>query len=152
MMRTDILAQAKAIKESMDKAASFLTDTQAVQAPRIYPVWKADMEVKAGDRIYYEGTQRLYKVNENMGHTTQVGWEPDKTPAMFTVIEVEHTGTQEDPITAARGMEYTYGLYYSDPEDSKLYKCERSGETDGNKIILQYLPHELIGIYFTLVK
>lgn len=150
-MRTDILTQAQLIKESMDIAAKFLTDPQAVKAPHIYPIWKAGITVKAGDRLYYTETGRLYKVNENMGHTTQEDWTPDKTPAMWAVIDVEHAGTQNDPITAARGMEYTYGLYYLDPEDNKIYKCERSGETEGTTIILQYLPHELISIYFTLV-
>lgn len=150
-MRSDIMEQVLAIKESMDAAAAALTDQQAVKAPRIYPVWKVGMVVEAGDRLYYEGTKRLYRVNENMGHTTQAGWEPDKTPALFTVIEVEHDGTQDDPITAARGMEYVYGLYYTDPENNQLYKCERIGEANGGKITLQYLPHELVGQYFVEV-
>ena len=73
------------------------------------------------------------------------------TPAMFTVIDEEHAGTQEDPIPAAKGMEYTYGLYYTDPEDGKLYRCERTGEQPGGKVTLQFLPHELVGLYFTEV-
>ena len=58
---------------------------------------------------------------------------------------------QEDPIPAAKGMEYTYGLYYTDPEDGKLYRCERTGEQPGGKVTLQFLPHELVGLYFTEV-
>lgn len=151
-MRTDILEQAKAIKASMDMAAGFLTDQQAARAPRLYRKWAVGIKVDAGERIYYDVTDRLYKVNENMGHTTQEGWEPDKTPAMFTVIDVEHSGTQDDPIPAARGMEYTYGLYYKDGEDGKLYLCERTGEQTGGKITLQFMPHELVGQYFTEVE
>ncbi len=30
-----------------------------------------------------------------------------------------------------------YGLYYKDPEDTKLYKCERIGEAAGGKIVLK---------------
>ena len=37
---------------------------------------------------------------------------------------------------AARSMEYTYGLYYSDPGDSKVYLCTRTGEIDGGTITL----------------
>lgn len=148
-MRNDIMEQALAIKKSMDTAAGFLTDQQAVKAPLVYPKWSANgVEYKVGDRVYYAATSRLYKVIT--AHTSQGSWKPDVTPALFTVIEVEHTGTQEDPILAARGMEYTYGLYYTDPEDSKLYLCQRTGESSGGKIILQYLPHELIGQYFEL--
>lgn len=148
-MRTDILEQAKALRASMDIAAGFLTDLQAAKAPMLYPTWSSDgVEYKVNDRVYYSKTKRLYKVITD--HTSQESWTPDVTPALFTVIEVEHGGTKDDPIPAARGMEYEYGLYYTDPEDNKLYKCERSGESPGGKITLQYLPHELIGQYFEL--
>lgn len=144
------MEQVRAIKASMDIAAGFLTDKQAARAPRIYPTWSANgVDYKVDDRVYYTRTKRLYKVIT--AHTSQESWTPDVTPALFTVIDVEHKGTKDDPIPAARGMEYEYGLYYTDPEDSKLYKCERSGESSGGKITLQYLPHELIGQYFTEV-
>ena len=38
---------------------------------------------------------------------------------------------------------------YDISEDGKTYKCERIGEAAGGKIVLQYLPHELVGNYFT---
>ena len=59
--------------------------------------------------------------------------------------------TQDDPIPAARGMEYVYGLYYSDGEDGKLYLCQRTGEASGGTVVLQYMPHELVGHYFVEV-
>ena len=71
---------------------------------------------------------------------------------MFTMIDETHAGTKDNPIPAAQGMEYVYGLYYKDPEDNKLYLCERIGASAGEKIILQFLPHELIGQYFTEVS
>lgn len=58
----------------------------------------------------------------------------------------------ENPITAARGMEYVYGKYYRDPEDSKLYLCKRIGEAEGGTIVLQFLPHELVAQYFEEVQ
>lgn len=149
-MRSDIMQQAQAIRASMDRAAGYLTDRQAASAPLLYPSWAAGVTVKADARMYYAATGRLYKAAQ--GHTTQEGWEPDKTPALWTVIEVEHTGAQDDPIPAARGMEYVYGLYYTDPEDGQLYRCERIGEAAGGKVTLQYLPHELVGQYFTEVS
>ena len=148
-MRTDILQQAQAIRESMDAAAIVLTDEQAAKAPRIYPTWAAGLTVKAGDRLYYPGTDRLYKVDSD--HTTQTDWTPDAVPALYTVIDVENAGTKDDPIPAGRGMEYVYGLYYRDSEDGKLYLCQRTGETAGGKVVLQYMPHELVGHYFTEV-
>lgn len=151
-MRTDILEQAKAIRESMDAAASVLTDEQAAKAPRLYPTWAAGLTVKAGDRLYYPGTGRLYKVRNGKGHTTQADWTPDAVPALYTVIDVAHTGTQDDPIPATRGMEYVYGLYYADSENGKLYLCHRTGEAAGGTVVLHYLPHELVGNYFVEVS
>ena len=146
--------RARALRPFIIKAAASLSDADALQAKELYVRWAAGMVVKPGDRLVYavDGVDKLFRVNEGQGHTTQVGWEPDKTPALFTIINETNAGTKEDPIPAARGMEYTYGLYYTDPEDNKLYLCERTGTMAGDKITLQYLPHELIGHYFTLVK
>ena len=148
-MRTDILEQAKAIRESMDAAASVLTDEQAAKAPRLYPTWAVGLMVKAWDRLYYPGTDRLYKVVSD--HTTQSDWTPEAVPALYTVIDIAHAGTQDDPIPAERGMEYVYGLYYLDSEDGKLYLCQRTGEAAGGTVVLQYMPHELVGHYFVEV-
>ena len=67
---------------------------------------------------------------------------------LWAVVDITHAGTAEDPIPAARGMEYEYGKIYLDPEDGKRYLCKRTGEAEGGKITLHYLPHELIGQYF----
>ena len=66
------------------------------------------------------------------------------------VINTSSPGTIDDPIPAARGMEYEYGKYYLDPEDGKTYLCKRGEET--GSIVLYYLPHELIGQYFEEVS
>ena len=65
---------------------------------------------------------------------------------MINLYDCAHTGMIDDLIPASRGMEYTYGLYYLDPDDGKTYLCKLGSET--GTIVLQYLPHELIGNYF----
>ena len=139
--------RARALRPYIVKASASLTDADALKAKELYRRWAADMTVAVDDRLVH--ADRLYRVTQ--AHTTQEGWEPDKTPAMFTVIDEQHAGTQDDPIPAAKGMEYTYGLYYTDPEDGNLYLCERTGEEPGGKVTLQFLPHELVGLYFTKV-
>ena len=151
-MRTDILQQARDIRASMDAAASALTDEQAARSPRLYPTWAAGLTVKPGDRLYYPGTDRLYKVRDGKGHTSQADWTPDKTPSLWAVIDAEHAGTQADPVPASRGMEYEYGKYYLDGEDGNTYLCQRTGEAAGGTIVLQYMPHELVGQYFELAN
>lgn len=146
-------ARAVELRPIIEQAAVSLSDGEAATVPELSPRWADHIgeTVKPGDRrsdMDESGVLHVYRVNKGQGHTTQENWPPHSTPAVWTIINVDHAGTQDDPIPAARGMEYTYGLYYKDPEDTKLYKCERIGEQSGNKITLQYLPHELVGQYF----
>lgn len=148
--------RAARLRPVIEQASASLSDGEAAKSPELFPRWADHIgeTVKPGDRrsdMDESGVLHVYRVNKGQGHTTQENWPPHSTPAMWTIINVDHAGTQDDPIPASRGMEYTYGLYYKDPEDTKLYLCERIGEQSGNKITLQYLPHELVGQYFTEV-
>ena len=147
------MARAAELRPVIEQASASLSEGEAAKSPELFPRWADHIgeTVKPGDRrsdMDESGVLHVYRVNKGQGHTTQENWPPHSTPAMWTIINVDHAGTQDDPISAARGMEYTYGLYYKDPEDTKLYLCERIGEQSGNKITLQYLPHELVGQYF----
>ena len=122
-----------------------LNDQLALKYSAMYPVWKEGITVEAGQRYQYG--DRLYKVGQ--AHTTQADWTPDITPALWTVIDVEHTGTLADPIPAVAGMEYEYGKYYIEGET--VYICQRTGEPAGGKITLYYLPSQLVGQYFEVV-
>ena len=151
MKRTDVVEQAQAIRSSMDKVTANLTDEEAAAVSELFLPWKYPVQ-------YYDGTDGehpqsrvrgitsgfLYKCGKS--HTSQADWPPESTPAIWTVIDESHAGTIDDPIPAARGMEYEYGKYYLDPEDGKTYLCKRGSET--GTIVLQYLPHELVGHYF----
>ena len=128
--------------------AQALPDAQALTVPELYPAWEVDT---AYDEQYIVSRPNGHLYRCQQGHTSQDGWEPEATPALWVVIAGNETGTQDDPIQAARGMEYTYGKYYRDPEDGKTYLCQRTGEAEGGTVVLQYLPHELVGHYFTEV-
>lgn len=148
--------RAARLRPMIEEAAKSFTDAEAAKSPELVARWANHIgEVVApGDRmsdVDNDGVLLVYRVNDGHGHTTQADWPPHSTPAMWTIIDLEHAGTQDDPIPAARGMEYEYGKYYLDSEDGKMYKCERTGEAAGGKIVLQYLPHDLVGNYFTAV-
>ena len=142
MKRTDVVEQAQAIRNSMDKVTGNLTDADAVAVADLFLPWSAGVDYAVGDRRRYDG--KVYKCLQ--AHTSQVGWEPPAVPALWVVINTSSPGTIDDPIPAARGMEYEYGKYYLDPEDGKTYLCKRLNET--GTIVLYYLPHELVGQYF----
>ncbi len=131
-------------------AAQTATDTQAVSMPSLYPEWVPDTPYggEGNPRIVRRPESKLYRIRAGQAHVSQAGWEPENTPAMWEYIDVEHAGTMADPIPAVRGMEYQHGLHYLDTEDGKVYLCQRAGEAEGGKVVLQYLPHELVGQYF----
>lgn len=143
------MATAYTMRSVIEDSVTALDDETAATVPSLFTPWTVGEAVEVGDRRYY--AHRLYKVVQ--AHTTQADWTPDVTPALWAVLgDPGEAGTIDDPITAARGMEYEYGKYYFDPEDGKIYLCEREGEATGGKIILQYLPHELIGQYFSAAE
>lgn len=137
-------ARAVELRPIIEQAAVSLSDGEAASVPELITAWAYPVAYAEGDRRSYGG--KVYKCRQ--AHTSQADWTPDKTPALWAVIDAEHAGTQDDPIPASRGMEYEYGKYYLDGEDGKVYLCERTGEAAGGKIVLQYLPHELVGNYF----
>ena len=156
-MRGDILEQAQEIRTSIDSVTGTMADADAAKNPMLFLPWKYPVQ-------YYDGTDGehpqsrvrgitsgfLYKCGKN--HTSQADWPPESTPAIWTVIDESHAGTIDSPIPATRGMEYTYGLYYTDSEDGKLYLCQRTGEATGGTVVLQYMPHEIVGHYFVEVS
>ena len=123
-----------------------LDDNTAARHPEVFEEWREGVAYKVGNMRRDPLNGLLYRCGQ--AHTSVEGWNPSLTPAMWTVVDVSHAGTMDDPIPAARSMEYTYGLYYLDPEDGKLYLCKRQGEADGGKVTLHFLPHELVGQYF----
>lgn len=140
-------ARAVELRPIIEQAAVSLSDGEAATVPELITAWAYPVAYAEGDRRSYGG--KVYKCRQ--AHTSQEDWKPSATPALWVVIDVAHAGTQDDPIPASRGMEYEYGKYYLDSEDGKTYLCERIGEAVGGKIVLQYLPHELMGQYFTEV-
>ena len=146
MKRTDVVEQAQAIRNSMDKVTENLTDADAVAVADLFLPLAAGVDYAVGDRRRF--SDALYKCAQ--AHTSQTGWEPPNVPALWVVIDAGHAGTIDNPIPAARGMEYEYSKYYLDPEDGKTYLCKRVEET--GSIVLYYLPHELVGQYFEEVS
>lgn len=124
--------RAARLRPMIEAAATSLPDSDAATAVELFPKWVYPVSYIEGNRVSDGG--KLYKCQQ--AHTSQEGWKPSTTPALWVVIDVAHAGTQDDPIPASRGMEYEYGKYYLDSEDGKTYLCERIGEQSGNKITL----------------
>lgn len=144
---TDWIAKAKARRELYERQGALLTDKQAASVVEAYPEWKPGTKITeemiaAGLNRYRIGKQ-LYKTT--VPHTTTAAWSPELAPTVWTPINIEHSGTLQDPIPAAVGLLYKQGLYYIE-DDGTIYLCIRQDKPEGTE--LHYLPSQLVGIYF----
>lgn len=129
-------------------------DQMALRGKGLYPRFEDIVNTyqHKGARVVYEDV--LYKLT--CDDQTEEGtyiletWNPVDAASIWTAINEEHAGTLADPIPAVAGMEYEYGKYYI--EDGTIYICKRTGEAEGGKITLQYLPSQLVGQYFEIVE
>ena len=75
------------LRQMIEKAAVSLPDEDALEAVELFPAWAANVEYERGIRVRYNG--KLYRCEQT--HTSQAGWTPDLTPALWT--EVTEPGT-----------------------------------------------------------
>lgn len=66
----------------MDTALATLPDENAVDAVTLFQKWRPGEYYAADYRLQWK--EKLYRVVQP--HTSQEGWEPDITPALFTEI------------------------------------------------------------------
>lgn len=76
------IEKARQLRAMIEKASASLTDEDALEAAELFAVWASGTEYVAEQRIRYGG--KLYRCVQ--GHTSQTGWEPDKTPALWTEV------------------------------------------------------------------
>jgi len=106
-----INAHINQIKHSLES----FDDETAIDMITLFPAWVAGIECIAGERLQYEN--KLYRVVQT--HTSQEGWEPSNTPALFTEIakpgEIpvwkQPTGAQDAYMTGDK-------VYYPDANGS----------------------------------
>lgn len=68
------------VQDALDELLPILTDEQAEMVTNMYPEWAVDISYTAGERVQYNS--KLYRCVQ--AHTSQEGWEPATTPALWT--------------------------------------------------------------------
>lgn len=74
--------KARELRQMIEKASASLTDTDALDAVELFPVWQTDTAYTVGIRVRYG--DKLYRCEQ--AHTSQADWTPDKTPALWTEV------------------------------------------------------------------
>lgn len=78
----DYIERARALRPLIVKAVESLDDSDALDGVELFERWHSDMELVVNQRIAHD--KKLYRVVQ--AHMSQTGWEPDKTPALFTEV------------------------------------------------------------------
>lgn len=129
-------SEALRYRQRIETAVQSLPDSEALEVATLYSEWAAGMDYPVGHKVQRSGA--LYKCLQ--AHTSQTGWEPENTPALWTEVCESHAGTLDDPIPYSGNMALTAGLYYV--QDDVIYLCIR------DTINPVYHPlSELVGIY-----
>ena len=74
--------KARHLRPLIVKASASLSYEDALEAVELFAVWAADTEYTVDQRVRHG--DKLYRCVQS--HTSQSGWEPDKTPALWTEV------------------------------------------------------------------
>ena len=118
-----------------------MTVEESLELVAYFPKWEADKPMPIGYKVSYEGS--LFEVIQE--HTSQADWTPKVAKSLFKVVQVEATGSIDDPIAWESGMVLEGGKYYI--EGGVKYKALRD-----SGIALHYLLFDLVGTYVEVIE
>lgn len=70
------------LRPYIEKAATNLDDTDALEATQLFPQWSADTTYEIGDRVRFENI--LYKCLQS--HTAQSNWTPTDAGSLWAKV------------------------------------------------------------------
>lgn len=117
-----------------------ISDEDALKRPLLVYAWDTYIgdSLTTGQIVSYDNT--LYRVRQDIA-TVLDGQSPSlNTAALYEAIEVEASGTIDDPIAYVPPMEIFSGKYYM--QDDVLYLCTRDSGT-----ALSHDLSALVGLY-----
>ena len=108
------IERARKLRAMIEKASSSLPDEDAIAVVELFKNWTPGAHCLVGERVRY--VARLYKVVQE--HTAQEGWEPDRTPALFTeVAEPGVVPVWKQPTGAQDAYNKDDRVHYPDEND-----------------------------------
>ena len=97
-------------------------DNTALRMTEFYPEWTSGMDYSAGYKVQRGG--KLWRCLQ--AHTSQAGWEPENTPALFVVVSLDEWPEFVQPTGAHdaynKGDKVTFeGKHYISLMDGNVY-------------------------------
>lgn len=114
--------RARKMRPYIEKAATNLTDEDALQVVKLFSQWAVEHTYVVGERLQYKNV--LYRVVQ--AHTSQADWTPDITPAMFAIVSLDEWPEFVQPTGAhdayKKGDKVTFnGKHYISLIDGNVY-------------------------------
>ena len=121
-----------------------ITDEDALKRPLLIYAWGSYIgkSLTNGQIVSYNDT--LYRVRQDISAVLADQYPSLDTAALYEAIEVEASGTADDPIAYVPPMEIYNGKYYT--QGGVLYLCTRDSGT-----ALSHDLSALVGLYVTIV-
>lgn len=121
-----------------------MTEEEALERKGYFPKWENEIGKLLPVGFRMQHVDKLYETIQE--HTASEEWVPGVgTESLYKVVQVEATGTIDDPIAYDGNMELFNGLYYV--QDGVLYLCIRDSGTP-----LYHALKDLVGIYVEVVE
>lgn len=119
-----------------------ITDEDALKRPLLVYAWESYIgkSLTNGQIVSYNDT--LYRVRQDISAVLADQYPSLVTAALFEAIEVEASGTADDPIAYVPPMEIYNGKYYT--QGGVIYLCTRDSGT-----ALSHDLSALVGLYVT---
>lgn len=140
------LKKVDSLKETISDRINntFFTVEQALDMKEYFPLWKDLIGKEANIGFRFQYGELLYEVIKT--HTFAEEWKPDSgTESLYKVVQIEASGSIDDPIEWKKNMELFEGKYYI--EDGILYLCTRD-----SGIALSYTLADLVDQYVVAVQ
>lgn len=117
-----------------------ITDEDALKRPLLVYAWESYIgkSLTTGQVVSYNDT--LYRVRQDISAVLVDQYPSLDTAALYEAIEVEASGTADDPIAYVPPMEIFNGKYYT--QGGVLYLCTRDSGT-----ALSHDLSALVGLY-----
>lgn len=121
-----------------------ITNEDALKRPLLIYAWESYIgkSLTTGQIVSYNDT--LYRVRQDISAVLADQYPSLDTAALYEAIEVEASGTADDPIAYVPPMEIYNGKYYT--QGGVLYLCTRDSGT-----ALSHDLSALVGLYVTTV-
>lgn len=111
--------KAKQLRQLIEQLSTTLDDETALTAVELFTPWKAGVDYVEGDRVRYK--DKLYKCIQP--HTSQAGWTPDVTPALWKIVSVDEYPEWVQPT----GAHDAYNTGDKVTYNGKKYVCKSDG-------------------------